>query len=368
MRSKKNTVLTFTSAIAILASCTSANINRSNENFILEENLQAEDVNQYFGYRDLNAKAIRELDLYIKDSQLSSNELNDLKKLRSNIRKIASKEAFIIYAGKSNIYSFELIKLIYSFDLPIQIKWDQSDKKYISQNLLSDAPLGFCSNLYEDALETIAKEVSIVSNSTLLVYSEAFSEEKNFLTDRFPKINSILFKREDPQLFAAETLGINSSNKRFKKITSLNSNEKKLEFSARPRNDIQKIFLILEPAQFQSVLPAFRYHGGNKFQYVNFISSLEALNNTNQLLDFENSSVTLSDRLSQNIRNKEIISLEDIMQRSMLHDWLLIEVIKQAGIRSANIDGMTGALNFQRNSCTTRNLPMQKINSNWINS
>ena len=367
MRSRKNTVITLIGFIAILASCTSAKINHSNENFILEESLQAKDVKQYFSYKDFSAKTISELNSYIKDSQLSSDELNNLKKLLSNIRKIASKEDFIIYSGKSNIYSFELIQLIYGLDLPIQIKWDQSDKKYISQNVLSEAPLGFCSSLYEDALETIATEVSSSSDSALLVYSEGFSDEKNFLTDQFPKINSILFKKDDPQLFAAETLGINSSNKRFKKITSLNPNQK-LEFSARPRHDVQKIFLLLEPAQFQSVFPAFRYHGGNKFQYVNFISSLEALNNTNQLLDFENSSVTLSERLSQNIRSKEITSLEGIMQRSMLHDWLLIEIIKQAGIRSADIDGMTGTLKFQRNSCTTRSLPMQRINSNWINS
>ncbi|MDB9907616.1 hypothetical protein OAD36_06700 [Gammaproteobacteria bacterium] len=367
MRSRKNTVITLIGYVAILASCTSAKINHSNQNFILEESLQAKDVKQYFSYKDLSAKTISELNSYIKDSQLSSNELNNLKKLRSNIRKIASKEDFIIYTGKSNIYSFELIQLIYGLDLPIQIKWDQSDKKYISQNLLSEAPLGFCSSLYEDALETIATEVSSSSDSALLVYSEGFSDEKKFLTDKFPKINSILFKQNDPQLFAAEVLGINSSFKRFKTITSLNPNQK-LEFSARSRGDVQQIFLLLEPAQFQSVLPAFRYHGGNKFQYVNFISSLEALNNTNQLLDFENSSVTLSERLSQNIRSKEIASLEGIMQRSMLHDWLLVEIMKQAGIRSADIDGMTGTLKFQRNSCTKRNLPMQKINSNWINS
>jgi len=367
MRSRKNTVITFISSIVILASCTSANINHSNENFTLDESLQAKDVKQYLSYKDFSAKAIRELDLYIKDSQLSSDELNNFKKLRSNIRKIASKEAFIIYAGKSSIYSFELIQLIYSLDLPIQIKWDQSDKKYISQNLLSEAPLGFCSSLYEDALETIATEVSSASNSALLIYSEAFSDEKNFLTGKFPQINSILLKKGDPQLFAAEALGVNSSNKRFKKITSLNPNQK-LEFSARPRGDVQKIFLLLEPSQFQSVLPAFRYHGGNKFQYINFISSLEALDNANQLLDFENSSVTLSERLSQNIRSKEISSLEGVMQRSMLHDWLLIEIMKQAGIRYADIDGMTGTLKFQRNSCTKRNIPMQRINSNWINS
>ena len=228
-------------------------------------------------------------------------------------------------------------------------------------------PLGFCSSLYKDALDTVATEVSSASNSALLVYSEAFSDEKKFLTDRFPTINSILFKKDGPQLFAAETLGINSSNKRFKKITSLNPNQK-LEFSARPRGDIQKIFLLLEPAQFQSVLPAFKYHGGNKFQYVNFISSLVALNNANQLIDLENSLVPISGRLSQAILSKEIVSLESIMQRSMLHDWLLIEIMKQAGIRSADIDGMTGALEFQRNSCTKRKLPMQRISSNWVAS
>ena len=367
MRSRKNTVITFISSVVILASCTSANINHSNENFILEESLQAKDVKKYFGYKDFSAKAIMELDLYIKNSQLSSDALNDLKKLRRNIRKIASKEAFIIYAEKSNVHSFELIQLIYGLDLPIQIKWDQSDKKYISQNLLSEAPLSFCSSLYEDALETVVTEVSSSSNSALLVYSEGFSDEKNFLTDQFPKINSILFNKSDPQQFAAEVLGINSSNKRFKSIASLNPNQK-LEFSARPRDDIQKIFFFLQPNQFQSILPAFRYHGGDKFQYVNFIASLENLNNINQLLDFENSSIPLSDRISQSIQSREIISLESIMQRSVLHDWLLVEVIKQAGIRSADIDGMTGALEFQRNSCTKRNLPMQRINSSWINS
>jgi hypothetical protein len=367
MRSRKNTVIKFISSIVILASCTSANINHSNENFILEESLQAKDVKQYFSYKDFSSRAIRELDLYIKDSKLSSDELNNLKKLRSNIKKIASKEAFIIYAGKSSIYSFKLIQLIYSLDLPIKIKWDQSEKKYISQNLLSEVPLGFCSSLYKDALVAVATELSSASNSALLVYSEVFSDEKKFLTERFPSINSILFKKDDPQLFAAETLGINSSNKRFKKITSLNPNQK-LEFSARPRGDIQKIFLLLEPAQFQSVLPAFKYHGGNKFQYVNFISSLVALNDVNQLIDLENSSVPISGRLSQAILSKEIVSLESIMQKSMLHDWLLIEIMKQAGIRSADIDGMTGALEFQRNSCTKRKLPMQRISSNWVAS
>ena len=367
MRSRKNTVITFISSLVILASCASSNSNHSNENIALNRDLQDIAVNKYFRYSDFSLGAIKKLDLYIQNSHLSSNELNELKKLRSNMRKIASKEKFILNIEKFNIHSFELIQLIYSLNLPIKITWGQSIENDAFSNLLLTAPLGFCSSIYEDALETIAVEINDTSDSTLLIYSQGFTNEQKFLTSQFPEINSILFNKSDPQLFASETLGINSSNKRFKKITRLNPNQK-LVFSARPRGDIQKIFLLLEPTQFQSVLPAFRYHGGNKFQYVNFISSLESLNNASQLLDFENSSVTLSERLSQNIRSKKITSLEGIMQKSMLHDWLLLEIIKQAGIRSANIDGMTGTLKFQRNSCTKRNLPMQKINSNWINS
>jgi hypothetical protein len=142
---------------------------------------------------------------------------------------------------KSNVHSFELIQLIYSLNLPIKITWDQSIENDISSNLLSIAPLGFCSSIYEDALETIAVEINDTSDSTLLIYSEGFTEEQKSLTSQFPEINSILFNKSDPQQFAAEVLGINSSNKRFKSITSLNPNQK-LEFSARPRDDIQKIF------------------------------------------------------------------------------------------------------------------------------
>ena len=367
MRSRKNTVITFISSLVILASCASSNGNHSNENVALNEAPQDIAVNKYFRYNNFSQGAVKKLDLYIKDSQLSSNELNDLKKLRSNMRKIALKEKFILNIEKSNVHSFELIQLIYSLNLPIKITWDQSIENDISSNLLSIAPLGFCSSIYEDALETIAIEINDTSNTALLIYSEGFSKEQKFLTSQFPEINSILFNKTDPQQFAAEVLGINSSDKRFKRIASLNPNQK-LGFSARPRGDIQKIFFLLQPNQFQSILPAFRYHGGNKFQYVNFIASLEALNNINQLLDFENSSIPLSDRISQSIQSREIISLESIMQRSVLHDWLLVEVIKQAGIRSADIDGMTGALEFRRNSCTKRNLPMQRINSSWINS
>ena len=42
----------------------------------------------------------------------------------------------------------------------------------------------------------------------------------------------------------------------------------------------------------------------------------------------------------------------------MLNDWLILEIIKQAGIQNAKISGMTGNLSYQRGSCTKRVIPM----------
>jgi hypothetical protein len=109
-----------------------------------------------------------------------------------------------------------------------------------------------------------------------------------------------------------------------------------------------------------------RYHGGEKFQYINFISILEALNNVHELLDFESSIVPFSHYLYQSIQNQEILSMEKIMHKSMLNDWLLIEIIRQSELRSADIIGMTGNLEFRSGKCTARILPMQLINSKWI--
>ena len=63
-----------------------------------------------------------------------------------------------------------------------------------------------------------------------------------------------------------------------------------MNFNPRSRSDIKQIIMLLNPQEFKAMIPALRYHGGNKFKYINFISSLEGLDNSLQLLDYEDSS------------------------------------------------------------------------------
>ena len=85
-----------------------------------------------------------------------------------------------------------------------------------------------------------------------------------------------------------------------------------------------------------------------------------------ELLDYENSEAPFSSYLSDKIKNKKLLSLEGILEKSVLSDWLTIQLLKQSGVKSAEINGMTGRLKFQRNSCVKRTIPMQGINSKWI--
>ena len=366
MKLRLNIVITFITA-AILASCSSATIDYSNEISKSNKIFEDRDINKYFSYEDFSASSLEDLDRYILNSELQASEARKIKNLSSNIRKILSKKKFTIDLSSSNIYSFEIIKLIYSLNLPISIRWDQSDKPAIFQSPMAEKISGFCSSIYEDAQEAISKKINDLERLTLIIYSPRYANVQRSLSKKLPGVQSIELNEGNKQKFESKVLGIDGSLKRFNKIVSLNPNQK-LKFFPRPRHDIKNIVLLLAPDQYESVLPAFRYHGGGKFQYINFISSLENLDTVNQLLDFENSLAPFPLLLSKKIKTKEITSLKGVLQLSMLSDWLILEIIEQSGIRNADISGMTGNLEYQRGSCTKRSIPMQMIHSAWITS
>ena len=52
------------------------------------------------------------------------------------------------------------------------------------------------------------------------------------------------------------------------------------------------------------MIPALRYHGGNGFKYINFISALEDILNPHQLLDYEDSFIPISEYITTQIIEK----------------------------------------------------------------
>ena len=364
---KKNKHFTRLAILTILASCstTSKNLNLDSIEFLPEDSpkdfLEIYDYQSYF-YNDLEI-----IQAAIDEEMLDQKALNDAKILKKNYQKILTKKNYFLELKPNHEYSKDLIELVYKLNLPVSILWDEKNQIILPKNLLSQKINGFCSSIYDDAIVSINEEINKSSNSVLIIYSEKYKPMIENLEQGNKNLLTIKYAATNFQEFSAKTLGIELSEKRFNKIANLNPNQK-LNFSPRPRSDFKQIIIMLNPQEYKSMIPALRYHGGNNFKYLNFISSLEEISTPLQLLDYEDSFAPISIYLTSKIKNDEFMSLERFLELGALHEWLLVQILKQAGVQSAKINGVTGSITYQSDSCTKRRIPLQKINAELISS
>ena len=196
----------------------------------------------------------------------------------------------------------------------------------------------------------------------LIIYAKEFSSYIEDFAPANKNFMKIQYDSSNFQEFSAEVLGVKLSEKRFKKIDSLNPNQN-LNFSPRPRSDFQQVLILLNPQEYKSMIPALKYHGGNRFQYISFISSLEAIKSAAELIDFEDSWAPISFFMSSRINKDRSASLQGFLEMGALNEWLLLQIFRQAGVRSAKINSITGTMIYKSNVCTKRAVPLIKIST-----
>ncbi len=362
MITKKNKYIEQIIILSILASCSTTPNNLITLNDESHPQTYKRDLHDLYSYNTFFENDLEIIQQRINNQKLSQSELNDLKSLKKNYQKILQKNKYQIKLNPTQENSKELIKLIYQFNLPISISWDQNQSNVIPANLLLKKIDGFCSSIYDDSIYSINKEINKNPSSTLVIYSDEYTSIAKNIKSINSKIYTINYDLSNYQEFAAKLLGIDLSENRYRKISNLNPNQV-MNFNPRSRSDIKQIVLLLKPQEFREMIPALRYHGGNKFKYINFISSLEDLNNSLQLLDYEDSYTPISFFLSNKIQNEGMKSIDGFLKYEVLSDWLLDQVFKQAGVQSAIKNGATGVIYYDLNTCNRREIPLQKISS-----
>ena len=364
---KKNKYVIHVLVLFILASCSST----SENSIISSDELQAKsfqrDLQDIYSYNKFFESDIEMLQQIIDNRKLGQTELRDTKLLKKNYQKILAKNQYKIEFNPSQKYSKKIIELIYQSNLPINITWSEDKSELIPADLLRRKIKGFCSNLYDDSISSINKEISRSADAVLVIYSEEYTSMVKKIKTTNSEIHTVKYDSNNFQEFAAEILEINLSKNRYKKISNLNSNQT-MNFIPRSRSDIQQIVMFLRPQEFKAMIPSLRYHGGNNFKYINFVSSLEELNDPLQLLDYEDSYSPISKLLSRKILNKSLTSMEEFLEYGVLNEWMLSNIFKQAGVQSAKIDGATGIINYDSSTCSRRDIPFQKISSDLFSS
>ena len=360
---KKNKYLLHFLILIILASCsTTSKILIPNSNEILIGNSQ-KNFEDIFDYQSYFIDDLEKIQKAIDSQRLNQEELKNAKILKRNYQKILSKKEYRLAVNLDQKYSKELIELAYKLNLPVNIFWAESKQVSLPDNLLSQKINGFCSSLYEDVISAIKKEINKDTDPILIIYSEEYESLVQDLEPNNRKFLKVKYNSSDFLEFSAEVLGINSSKKRFNKISKINPNQN-LNFTPRPRYDFKQIVILLNPKEYKSMIPALRYHGGNSFKYLNFISSLEAINAPLQLLDYEDSWAPISVYTISKIQKDNAESLERYLEVGALNEWLILQVLQQAGIQSAKINGITGEIIYKSNGCAKREIPLKKISTN----
>ena len=366
MNLMKNKYLIQFITLVILASCST-----SSENLYVQpiepQKKNAKDLEAMYTYRSFFPDDIKIIQGTIDDDALNQEQFRDAKLLKSNYQKILSKKKYSIELTSGQEYSKEIIELIYKLNLPINISWSEKKQSSLPENILSEKINSFCYSLYDDAISSLNQKINQSPKSVLVIYSQEYASFIKTLKLFTSNLITVEYDESNYQDFSSQIMEINFSVKRYKKISSLNPNQN-LNFAPRPRADVEQVIIFLKPQEYKSMIPALRYHGGNRYEYLNFISSLEDILNPLQLLDYEDSFIPISDYLITQIIENDYTSMERFLELGVLNEWLLLQVLKQAGVRSAKVNGITGIVTYQSNTCAKRRIPMQKVRSDLFST
>ena len=256
------------------------------------------------------------------------------------------------------------------FDFSVEFNIENSYK--LNNNIVSSNLKYFCNSFIQD--QNMHLE-SLIFDSTknnkkkiLIIYSKNYEKDASKIRNKYPNELYFYLDREDYEYRIREILGVNNS---FNKNTQILSFDKslKIEHSPRIRNDISKIYYLLDYDFGKTVVPIVRNYA---FEIDSYSSSeiFHDASNIKKLVDFENLYTPLSDEILKKIKkNKNIKSIENELEKLLIEDLVLIEKVYQNNLFKKNLMLNTSAQGIQNNNkCIKRNLSISRISSNELSS
>ena len=257
-------------------------------------------------------------------------------------------------------------------DFNFSVEFNIENSYKLNNNIVSSNLKYFCNSFIQD--QNMHLE-SLIFDSTrnnkkkiLIIYSKNYEKDASKIRNKYPNELYFYLDREDYDYRIREILGVNNS---FNKNTQILSFDKslKIEHSPRIRNDISKIYYLLDYDFGKTVVPIVRNYA---FEIDSYSSSeiFHDASNIKKLVDFENLYIPLSDEILEKIKkNKNIKSIENELEKLLIEDLVLIEKVYQNNLFKKNLMLNTGAQGIQNNNkCIKRNLSISRISSSELSS
>ena len=257
-------------------------------------------------------------------------------------------------------------------DFNFSVEFNIENSYKLNNNIVSSNLKYFCNSFIQDQnmhLETLIFDSTRNNKKKILIiYSKNYEKDASKIRNKYPNELYFYLDREDYEYRIREILGVNNS---FNKNTQILSFDKslKIEHSPRIRNDISKIYYLLDYDFGKTVVPIVRNYA---FEIDSYSSSeiFHDASNIKKLVDFENLYIPLSDEMLEKIKkNKNIKSIESELEKLLIEDFVLIEKVYQNNLFRKNLMLNTSTQRIQNNNkCIKRNLSISRISSSELSS
>ena len=297
----------------------------------------------------------------------SSNNFKKNFLTENDIRETLSKtELRLNYLMNDKNKEYFISSLLES-DYKFNIVFDENGKKL--KDRLTESNLSFfCNSFLDDQLDQLENILFYNNNSKeklIVAFSNEYKNRINALEKKYPEVRFFLIG-DNFDAFSKQITGIESSLKRLSGLESLDRNIT-INHNPRERKDFNKIFFLTSYDIGKSLVPIFRSY----LIDTEFYSTTELLmgaSSLKELNDFENVIIPVPSYLFKEISlNKDIISIEDELNKALIEDLILAERIYQSNISNINMMFNSGISKVSKGQCINRNLPLWEVSNGITN-
>ena len=259
----------------------------------------------------------------------------------------------------------KIIELLLKDQTKFLVYFDKQNSYNMEDDVLNSNLKYFCKSLLEDEREVIENAIFKDKNSedkkVLTVYSKKYEDVASELKNKYPNQSYFEINISNYEKQIKDILNVDMSLNRNNRLSKLDKSIQILH-TPRIRNDIIGIYFLTDYDTGKTIVPIFKSYTLD----TKFYSSTEIFHdasNFKKLVDFENTLVPITNKMLEEIYNKNRISIKSEIETILIKDFLMIEKIHQNNLFRDEIIPLTGNLKIKRNGCLNRNLGLWKVST-----
>ena len=287
---------------------------------------------------------------YIKkvENMLKNNKKMSLNKLQLSIVASERNKEIILETLLENNSFFSIVM-------------NENDATFIEDNVLNSNLKFYCNSFIKEQENILEKKIFVESDNkkTLIIYSNDFSKKVTELKLKYPSEIFLRVNDDNYESSIKKVLEIDESNLRGEIINKF-VNNRQIEHTPRIRQDIGKIYFLLDYDQGKSIVPLIKsYVVGIKIFSTSEI--FHNADNIRDLADFEEILMPVSKDFILKTGNQKYDRLKQGIEKLVLSDFITIEKIYQNNLFKNDILLNTGLNSVTKNRCLNRNMGMWRI-------